>query len=860
MTAEDSGSLARALADRLGQIASLPAGVTRIVATTAPDRATRAEVRALVERRARDLGYAPVRIGVSGASDERRLGHRHAVVLVESTDEVDEACRLARRLARLSDRAHVIIDLSREGPATSRGCGAVFARERAPAYGEAPPTRSVELRDVRFDRAVAFLNRRRSAAGERWLRAALESARRRRDEVAEARAACRLMQALTARDAWRDARRAGTEVCNRLRSWPARLAVAGELARILIAVGELTRADTLLASLDVEAALRREPIPRIVRLRRAEVRFWQGRFEEARDLLPADAAESAAERAVRGLVAWAIGEITGPPDAEVTERPRLARACLAESRLARGRVEEARVALGPPVTSEATLEDAVLERLRAACGGRPEVASPLTTDLIRREGARGLLRWGLRRTGVHLLHAVPALLQIVHDAEDEMAALHGGCAWVRSHVGADAAALVTSDQAPRLVAGEGLADRDLSDELIRDALAHAGRVVARGPSAAASAPVRSLGATIGLAVVLGRSEMAASLQEGADLLASMCAPAMRGRLDTLALAGAGRSLAPDILGESPAMAAVREAIARAAVTPFPVLIEGESGTGKELAARALHRLSARRDRRLSAVNCAALTDELVEAELFGYVRGAFTGAIGTRPGLFEEANGSTLLLDEVSELSARAQAKLLRTLQEREIRRLGENASRPVDVRVIAATNQPLADEVGRGRFREDLMFRLAVVKIRLPALRERVEDIPPLAQAFWRRVIAEVGKHAVLEADALVALSRHGWPGNVRELQNVMAGLALAAPARGRVGARHVALVLDGRSSLTPPAPSLVDARRTFERQLVSATLARNAGRRTAAARELGLTRQGLIKAMKRLGLESARDVSGVA
>jgi transcriptional regulator with PAS, ATPase and Fis domain len=319
---------------------------------------------------------------------------------------------------------------------------------------------------------------------------------------------------------------------------------------------------------------------------------------------------------------------------------------------------------------------------------------------------------------------------------------------------------------------------------------------------------------------------------------------------------AGHHRLPEILGQSPSIAAVREAAARAASTTFPVLVEGESGTGKELVARAVHRLSARRDRRFLALNCAALTDDLVEAELFGHARGAFTGALNHRAGIFEESHGSTLFLDEVTELSPRAQAKLLRVLQEREVRRVGEHVPRPVDVRIVAATNVPLGQAVGAGKFREDLLFRLAVVRIGMPALRDRIEDVPALAQTFWRSLAADAGKRALLGPDAVAALCRYRWPGNVRELQNVIAALVVAAPTQGRVNARHVDQILSGHGGDERPHVTLERARAAFERHVVASALARNGGRCTRAARELGLSRQGLAKAMKRLSLGAAKPL----
>src|SRR5690606_34948469 len=194
-----------------------------------------------------------------------------------------------------------------------------------------------------------------------------------------------------------------------------------------------------------------------------------------------------------------------------------------------------------------------------------------------------------------------------------------------------------------------------------------------------------------------------------------------------------------LLGISPAIGALRRAVAAAARVPFTVLVEGESGSGKELVAREVHRLGPRRVRAFCAINCAALTDELCEAELFGHARGAFTGAVGERAGLFEEADGGTLFLDEVSELSPRAQAKLLRAIQEGEVRRLGETRPRHVDVRIVAATNRPLTEAVAAGAFRADLRYRLDVVHIDVPPLRDRPEDVPLLARHFWLRALERV-------------------------------------------------------------------------------------------------------------------------
>lgn len=333
------------------------------------------------------------------------------------------------------------------------------------------------------------------------------------------------------------------------------------------------------------------------------------------------------------------------------------------------------------------------------------------------------------------------------------------------------------------------------------------------------------------------------------LVATAAAPAVHEVRERLRTPQAHASLVPDLVGESSAMETVRHAVMKAAGSPFPVLIEGESGAGKELVARAVHEASIRRGRRFCALNCAAISDDLVEAELFGHTRGAFTGAVAERLGLFEEAQGGTLFLDEVAELSARIQAKLLRTLQEGEVRRLGESGTRKVDARIVAATNRPLGGEVSGGRFRNDLRYRLDVLRITIPPLRERLEDLPALVRHVWSMLAKRTGSRAVLSPSALSQLGSYDWPGNVRELQNVLASVMVAGPQRGVIGPQclpgHIT-----RSTAMSARITLAEARREFEERYVRAALARAGGRAVTAARELGVSRQGLRKLTARLGL----------
>lgn len=303
-----------------------------------------------------------------------------------------------------------------------------------------------------------------------------------------------------------------------------------------------------------------------------------------------------------------------------------------------------------------------------------------------------------------------------------------------------------------------------------------------------------------------------------------------------------------LMGDSAVMVALRETVRRAASAPFPVLIEGESGTGKELVARALHEEGPRREAMFAAVNCATFSDDLIETELFGHAKGAFTGAMQSRRGLLEASSGGTVFLDEVGELSPRAQAKLLRTLQDGEIRKIGENVTRRLDLRVVAATNRRLTGEAAEGRFRKDLLYRLDVVHLQVPPLRERGSDVARLAAHYWDRTLTQTRSRARLAPETMTALAAHEWPGNVRELQNVLAALAVAAPPHGEVGPELLPAAL--RRASLEQRPTLAEARLAFERAFVDDALARAGGRRSLAARELGLSRQGLAKLVTRLDL----------
>jgi len=319
-------------------------------------------------------------------------------------------------------------------------------------------------------------------------------------------------------------------------------------------------------------------------------------------------------------------------------------------------------------------------------------------------------------------------------------------------------------------------------------------------------------------------------------------------------------LSGDMVGTSPAMQRLREMIARVAPTDSRVLVSGESGTGKELVAAAIHAMSTRRDRPFVRVNCAALPRDLVESEMFGHERGAFTGASERRIGRFELAHRGTLLLDEVGDLGAEAQAKLLRVIEAREVERLGGAKPIPIDVRIIAATNKALQKAARDGSFREDLLFRLNVIPVEVPPLRDRPGDIPALVAHFASLFRVRTGRASPeWSPDGIAALQRQAWPGNVRELANIVERLVILYPGM-RITPREVAQVLPFSEKTSIPhavipdademEASLNDLLDEYERVLITRALAVANGNIAEAARRLKTDRPNLYRRMKRLGI----------
>jgi len=307
-----------------------------------------------------------------------------------------------------------------------------------------------------------------------------------------------------------------------------------------------------------------------------------------------------------------------------------------------------------------------------------------------------------------------------------------------------------------------------------------------------------------------------------------------------------------MLGNSPSMLAVFESVRKVATTDAPVLLLGESGTGKEMAARAIHQRSSRKDGPFAAINCSAIPETLLESELFGHEKGAFTGAHVQRKGRIENSNGGTLFLDEIGEIPLPLQVKLLRFLQEQRLERVGGRQEIQVDTRVIAATNADLKKALADATFREDLYYRLAVVQIVLPPLRDREGDILLLAQSFLQQFAAQSGKAGLaFRPEALRAMQQHSWPGNVRELQNRVRRAVIMSEGK-RLSAQDLELA---QSAAAPRGSSLKEARENLEREMVQQALRKHGGNITAASAELGISRPTLYELIEKLGVQKAEE-----
>jgi two-component system NtrC family response regulator len=386
---------------------------------------------------------------------------------------------------------------------------------------------------------------------------------------------------------------------------------------------------------------------------------------------------------------------------------------------------------------------------------------------------------------------------------------------------------------------------------------------------AALSDILAIDSTAKVIVISGQSEKQNAIQAvGAGAYDFLCKPVemeelrllLRRCIQVVELEKEYRELQqsqrPDVfeemLGTSPQMQSVFAFIRKVAGTNVPVLLLGESGTGKEMAAAAIHHRSARKDGPFVAINCNAIPENLLESELFGHEKGAFTGAHVQRKGLLETASGGTLFLDEIGELPPTIQVKLLRFLQEQRLQRVGGRQEIQVDTRLVAATNADLKELIDSGKFREDLYFRLAVVTIRLLPLRERGEDIVFLAREFLQRYAAQNGRRKLVFApDALRAIARYSWPGNVRELQNrVKRGVIMTNGSR----LTGKDLELGQEHDVASSATSLKQAREQVERQMIQQALKRNSGKITSAAADLGISRPTLYELMEKLGIPKER------
>jgi DNA-binding NtrC family response regulator/tetratricopeptide (TPR) repeat protein len=760
--------------------------------------------------------------------------------------------------------------------------------------------------------AITLVEGGRHAPGERTLRAVAAALARRHAWHDAASGALSLARSLLRRGRPRDAQDAladAKEFCRRAALDGHLLDVAILSGTAWTDVGRLEEAENVLISALAAARSADEPgRTSSGRLALARCLFWRGRYDDARRTLIEERAgdltiqrDIALSRIAVGTreldlaIATAVGALDWAERSGNRSLVADAACACAFAHLAVGdgaalrtdvatAVRAARAARDPLCALKARLlfaeherragrpaiANALVERLRKFPSGTlpatVAIRSAVLAELMAGAPAAEVIRRHVAATGFGALAlfapeagrssslgaAADDLVEILRACQmgdDDRRALQAVSALIRRQTRATAAGFFGRDRTdlrPVAVIGGRL------DPEFAARVAAVGQVIAPRPGGdviESGAPIRSGGEIIGALVVRWTVDAACDAARASLLLSTAAAAAAPSLAGAMARQSDGSPRdAGEILGLSTGIEQVRKTIQRAAAAPFAVLIAGESGCGKELVARALHRQSPRRDRAFCTLNCAALPDDLVEAELFGHARGAFTGAVAERPGVFEEAHTGTLFLDEIGELSPRAQAKVLRTIQEGEVRRVGENVARRVDVRIVSATNRDLATETSQGRFRLDLLYRLDVVRITVPPLRERREDIAVLVERFWRDAVNRTGSRAVLGAAAVAALARYDWPGNVRELQNVLAALAVRSPRRGVIPA--TALPPAFGAAVVGASMRLDEARKTFDEQFIRAALVRSGGHRARAAHELGLSRQGLTKLMARLGI----------
>jgi two-component system response regulator HydG len=854
----------------------------------------------------RQHGFIPCDLGLIGdatlGGDVSAVLTRRSVVVLDTRDAPSSVALALLRFHQLGVREFGV--LARRAP--SQKAHVMKAAEGRAAYGGRPPVgdpRSVEM-IVEVDRLLA---RGRHAAAERALRGAFAAFERRGDLRRAGDAAIRLGRLMLARGRAADASALLTGAHDRFqraRAVEDALEATVYLGLAQTDLAQLADAErTCRAAYSAASALGKPEVVLFPALALARTLMWQKRHTDARSILEAVAPAGDVEQCARYWClaarlrivadavtdAWRLVERARPAASDlspaiecvireceagiqgrlgdidalrthVTHGLEAARAAhlplqairlrlahidgliraerRAQARAAARHLEHIRSGAVPPLLKSRI--DDVLNRLKT---------SPSVHESPVRFHVTTLLPLN---TDVQDLDGLRDLLATCHQFEDEREALTRAATAIRRHTHAVGVGIFGwHASAPRLLASCGMSDETTARRSI-----HIGQPIRPecvGSWIESAVPVEYLGRIIGAVAmrwnVDGPENSDRVLAFGAAA-AAVCSPLVYVLIERQS-APAPQEAAFDLIGVSRAIEEVRRAIARAANAPFTVLLEGESGSGKELVARAIHRAGCRRERRFCAFNCAAMPEDLVDAELFGHAKGAFTGAAGERLGLFESAEGGTVFLDEVGELSARAQAKVLRVLQEGEIRRIGENFTRPFDARLVAATNRVLRAEVDAGRFRQDLLYRLDVIRISVPPLRERVEDIPLLAARFWRQSAERINSKAVLGQSAVCALARYDWPGNVRELQNVLTALVVAVPPRGVVGASELPAAI-ARAAQLSSHESLESARLKFEERFVRAALARAAGHRGQTAAALGLSRQGLAKLMQRLHLDA--------